>query len=97
MLKILKSQIVLPIKLISIVLITSAISLEVWNIYRPLNNETVNAIFWFGRFALISHFLEAVIATIYASSKDEIPLKYGIYTFFVGTIGLLELFRKEDI
>ncbi|MCF4970051.1 hypothetical protein CV014_24510 [Nostoc sp. CMAA1605] len=99
--KILNSKMVFPIKLISVFLITSAIVLEIWNIYTPFNNETtsnsLNIVFWIGRFALFSHFLEAIIATFYANSRNRIPLQYGIYTFFVGTIGLLELFRKEDI
>jgi hypothetical protein len=97
------TQIVFPIKVISILLISSGISLEIWNIYASINHQQllfsingINVFLWLARFALISHFLEAIIASIYASSKNRNPLKYGIYTFFVGTIGLLELFRQED-
>ena len=96
-------QILSSIKVISILLISSAISLEICNIYATINDQQLlllslnglNVIFWLGRFALMSHFLEAIIASIYATSKNRNPLKYGIYTFF-GTIGLLKLFRQED-
>lgn len=89
------------IKKISIVVMTLAIILQLWNVYIVINNKQIlnnlNIIFWIGRTAITIHFLEAVIATIYAPTKNKIPLQYGIYTFFVGTIGLLELFNQEDI
>ncbi|MEM7554375.1 MAG: hypothetical protein AAF378_09790 [Cyanobacteria bacterium P01_A01_bin.84] len=89
-----------PIKLISIALITSAIFLEIYNIYYTLNHREIltnlSKIFWLERFALISHFVEAIIAAYLASFKNQQPLKYGVYTFFVGTVGLLELLSWED-
>ncbi|MBE9208868.1 hypothetical protein IQ244_20440 [Nostoc sp. LEGE 06077] len=95
-----KHQIFFSVKVISVVLISSAISLELWNIYTPINKGQtltgLNIIMLLGRLALIAHFLEAIIASIYAHSKNRMPLRYGIYTFFVGTIALLELFRQED-
>lgn len=48
------------------------------------------------RFAVIIHFFEGVIAAIYAPSKNKPPLQYGVYTFFVGTVGLIELFKQEN-
>jgi hypothetical protein len=88
------------IKVISIVFITSAIALEIFNIYALFTNSkipsSVNTFLWIGRFAITAHFIEAMIAAFYAPSREKMPIKYGIYTFFVGTVGLLELFRKND-
>jgi hypothetical protein len=93
-----KSQTFKIIKIISIVLITSAIGLELWNVSAIVNNiklpSSLNPIFWIERFAITIHFIEGVIAAAYAPSKNKMPIKYGAYTFFVGTVGLLELFEK---
>ena len=84
------------IKVISVFLITSALGLEAWNIYAFLNHNerpsSLNPIFWIERFALAIHFVAGVIAASYAPSRKKMPIKYGTYTFFVGTVGLLELF-----
>jgi hypothetical protein len=76
-----------------------AIGLELWNIYAVLNKAKIPSgikpIFWIERFAVTAHFIEAIIAAFKASSKDKIWYKYGVYTFFVGTIGLMELFDEE--
>lgn len=81
-------------------LITSAIGLESWNIYAVINNinvpSSLNPIFWIERFAMMSHFIESIIAAFYAPSRQKMPVKYATYTFFVGTIGLLELFERQD-
>ncbi len=55
----------------------------------------LNLILWVGSFAITVHFIEAVVAVFYASSRNKNPIKYGIYTFFVGTVGLLELFDRD--
>jgi hypothetical protein len=98
--KYIKQKIYPIIKVISIVLIASAIALELGNIYLVVNNirvpSTLNPIFWIERFAVSCHLVEAAIAGFYASSKNKMPIPYAIYTFFVGTIGLLELFDQEE-
>lgn len=95
-----KQRLVSIIKVISTVVISSAIALELWNIYAVINDINVPSIlipiFWVERFAVTCHFLEGVIAAFYADAKKKMPIKYGIYTFFVGTVGLLELFSKES-
>ncbi|HEY9848486.1 MAG TPA: hypothetical protein V6D28_03435 [Leptolyngbyaceae cyanobacterium] len=87
------------IKVISTVLIISAIGLELWNIQAVITNthlpSSLNPVFWLERFALIAHLVEASIASYYAPTKNKMPIKYGTYTFFVGTVGLLELFEKN--
>ncbi|MDF5710134.1 MAG: hypothetical protein PUP90_21310 [Nostoc sp. S4] len=88
------------VKITSIILILSAIGLELANISGILNTNNTPKIFTLilgmARFALIAHLLEGIIAGIYASSKSQLPFQYGIYTFFVGTIGLVELFKQEN-
>ncbi|MBG1245213.1 hypothetical protein [Nostoc sp. NZL] len=99
-LKSIKKDIFTFVKIISTVLITSAIGLESWNIYAVINNtylpSSLNPIFWIERFAMASHFIEGIIAAFYAPSRQRMPIKYATYTFFVGTIGLLELFEREN-
>ncbi|MEH1799359.1 MAG: hypothetical protein V7L02_27225 [Nostoc sp.] len=98
--KLIKRNIYTFVKIISTVLITSAIGLESWNIYAVINNinvpSSLNPIFWIERFAMMSHFIEGIIAAFYAPSRQKMPVKYATYTFFVGTIGLLELFDRQD-
>ncbi|MDJ0702693.1 MAG: hypothetical protein QNJ46_05380 [Leptolyngbyaceae cyanobacterium MO_188.B28] len=87
------------IKVLSIVLISGAIGLEGWNIYARLHHgalpSRLNFAFWFGSFALSIHAIEGIIAAAYAPSRQKPPLQYGIYTLFVGTVGLFELFDSE--
>lgn len=79
-------------------MIVSAIIWELGNIYATVNHEKIpsklNFIFWIERFALIAHLFEAIIAAFLAPAKEKYPIQYGIYTFFVGTVGLWELFNE---
>ncbi|WP_448275898.1 hypothetical protein [Nostoc sp. DSM 114160] len=99
-LKSIEKKIYTFIKIISTALITSAIGLESWNIYAVITNiplpNSLNPIFLIERFAMICHFIESIIAAFYAPSRQKMPIKYPIYTFFVGTIGLLELFDQQN-
>ena len=98
--KFIKRNLFTFVKIISTVLITSAIGLESWNIYAVITNShlpsSLNLIFWIERFAMTIHFIESIIAAFYAPSRKKMPIKYATYTFFVGTIGLLELFDQQD-
>ncbi|MGB6294568.1 MAG: hypothetical protein WBF90_00110 [Rivularia sp. (in: cyanobacteria)] len=88
------------IKILSTVLMIGAIFLELWNIYAIQNNliipSNIKPIFWIERIAVATHLIEAIIAAFKASSKEKIWYQYGIYTFFVGTIGLMELFSEQE-
>jgi hypothetical protein len=90
------------IKIISSILIPSAICLELWNIQTVTTNQQLpipnilNPALILAHIALSAHFIEAVIASIYAPSKNQPVIKYGVYTFFVGTVGLLELFDNDQ-
>jgi hypothetical protein len=93
-----KTNLFTLIKLISIVLISSAIGLELWNAYALITNSKIptslNLILLLAHLAISIHFFEGLIAAYKAPSKNKMPMKYGTYTFFVGTVGLLELFEK---
>ena len=83
------------IKVISTIFISAAIGWELCNIYI-VTPSSLNFIFWLERFAISAHLIEAVIGGFYAGKKQETPIKYGIYTFFVGTVALMELFAPEE-
>lgn len=87
------------IKALSIVLITGAIGLELWHLQALVIQSQPPAvpspILGFARFALIAHGLEGMIAAVYAPRRQRQPFSYAIYTFFVGTIGLVELFKSD--
>lgn len=85
------------IKVLSPILICAAIGVEIWTLYAlqtgsPLPPLPIG-LFWFGRFALTAHAVEGVVASLFAKSYEKSPIPYGLYTFFVGTVGLLELFE----
>ena len=83
------------IKTLSTVLITAALGLECANLYLHLNHQSLpsqlNSIYWIASTALIIHIIGGLIAAFKANSRDKNAIAYGIYTFFVGYIGLKEL------
>jgi hypothetical protein len=89
----------LIIKRIAILVSTGAIGLELWHldafVLHKQIPEFLAPIFWVGRLVLVAHLLEAVIAAVYAPRQQKAPLTYAVYTFFVGTIGLVELFAAK--
>lgn len=54
----------------------------------------IKIITWLAFIALISHFIEAIIAFIYTYNKADNPLRLAIYTFFTGTLGLREIWNN---
>ncbi len=94
-------NVIVFVKLLSIVFIANAIGLELCNIYAALTDAVMlnipRQIFWFGRFAMTTHLIEAMVATFYAPSRNKARIQCSIYTFFVGTVGLLELFELPDV
>ena len=80
-------------------MISSALGLEIWNLFTGVLQELPAQGFkwmvYLERFALISHGMEGGIATIIAPSKGQPAFRYGMYTFFVGTVGLVELFKTK--
>jgi hypothetical protein len=87
------------IKIISTILIVGVLGLELRNLYalrsQMIPLELPFPLLWIGRFALVAHFLEGMIAFIYAPFRNQSAIASGIYTFFVGTVGLVELFELQ--
>ena len=83
------------IKITSTILITCALGLEIWQIYLLLTDGSLPSNFypvlWLASIALIAHLIEGLIATFKANACHKNFITYGIYTFFVGFVGLLEL------
>ncbi len=83
------------IKITSTILITGALGLEIWQIYAILTDASLpNQLYpvvWLGSIALIGHLIEGLIAGFKANAGQKNFITYGIYTFFVGFVGLLEL------
>jgi hypothetical protein len=92
-----KGAIIVAVKIVSTLLMTGAIGLELWNLLTqmgPFPPLPVPApLLWFTRFALIAHGMEGIIGTVFAFPRPDLPWFYGIYTFFVGTVGIWELFQ----
>ncbi|MBD2258432.1 hypothetical protein [Pseudanabaena sp. FACHB-2040] len=92
-----KKSISTLIKRLSTVLIPTAVGLEGWALYTTLAGRTLPGflipVLWLGGFALVAHSVEGVVAAVYAAKKQEDPVRWGFYTFLVGTVGLLELFE----
>jgi hypothetical protein len=82
------------VKVFSSLLITGALGLELGNIMAQGSLFSAwPVVFYLGRLVLIGHAVEGLIAAVYAPSKNRSPLSTGFYTFFVGTVGLVELFQ----
>jgi hypothetical protein len=83
------------IKITSTIAIACALGLEIWQIYLQLTDASLpsqlHPISWLASIALIAHFIEGAIASWKVSYCERSFLTYGIYTFFVGFVGLLEL------
>ncbi len=88
------------IKILSTVLIIGFLGIAGWNFYARANNAAIIDLpqwgLWWGYFAIFAHFLEAIAAAIYAYFQQKNALLTGIYVFFVGTVGLGEVFEKQD-
>jgi hypothetical protein len=98
--KYINKNIIAFVRVLSVVLISSAVGLELANIYATLTDTVMPNIpilvFWIGRFAMTTHLIEAFVAAFLAPSRNKRPIQYGTYTFFVGTVGLLELFEPQN-
>jgi len=79
------------IKIVSTLLISGAIALEVWELTVHSLPPVFDWVIFIARFALISHFIEAIAAVFFARRRGINLFKAGIYTLFVGTVGLLEI------
>ncbi|NET11741.1 MAG: hypothetical protein F6K08_02255 [Okeania sp. SIO1H6] len=89
------------IKVISIILISSALAWELANLNVDLTDWQISPhlkwIFWVERPALLIHGIEAIIGGYYACLQGKQAFPYGVYTFWVGFVGLLELINPEKV
>jgi hypothetical protein len=86
------------IKVLSTVLIAAAIGRELLNLVAQQALALLalpQPIAVLGRLAIAAHGIEGAIAAWYAPSRGKSPLRYAIYTFFVGTLGLVELWQDD--
>lgn len=78
-------------------LIAAALGLELWNLFATGQfPEALDSTLRFTHVALTIHAIEGLIAAIYASPRQKPPIRYGIYTFFNGFPGLVELFEQQE-
>lgn len=88
------------IKIASILGMTGALGLLGWNLSLHSQGKSLppnlTFLFWLAIIALFAHGIEGLIAATKARSQDKNPLRYGIYTFFVGFIGLQELANRSN-
>jgi uncharacterized protein with PQ loop repeat len=95
-----KQKLFLLVKILSTGLIISAIGLELWNIQSIIANvalpNSLYPLLIFAHLALSAHVVEAIIAGVYAQRKNRMPVPLAAYTFFVGTVGLLEMWENQD-
>lgn len=93
----LKQKLIKTIKIISSILITGALGLDIWCLYSPLSDRTLPnilyPIIWIANIALVIHLIAGIIAAFKANTLQNNFFTYGIYTFFVGFVGLWELYQ----
>lgn len=94
-----KQKLFSVIKITSTILITSALGLEIGQIYLWLRHTSFPSqlypVLWLASIALIAHLIEGLIAAWKANNCHKNFITYGIYTFFVGFIGLWEIQERE--
>ena len=90
-----KQKFINSIKIISSILITGALGLDIWCLYSLFCDRTfpniLYPVVWIANIALVIHLIAGIIAAIIANTFQKNFFIYGIYTFFVGFIGLWEL------
>lgn len=90
-----KQKFIKSIKIISSILITGALGLDIWYLSYLFSDRIIPnilyPILWIANIALVIHLIAGLIAAFKASSFQKSFFTYGIYTFFVGFVGLWEL------
>ena len=87
------------IKIASTLVTSGALGLLGWNLFLQAQGESLppnlTSLFWLGSLILVAHGVEGAIAAFSAHSHHKHPLLYGVYTFFVGFVGLQELAKEQ--
>ena len=83
------------IKGLSIALISTFLILESWNLSTPTPlPDRLHLALLMGHFVLTVHSIEAIVASIYGRTQGKHPIRYALYSFFVGFPSLLELWQS---
>lgn len=85
------------IKVMSCLFIAGALGLVIGKIGGVIaENSWLEHAFWIGSAALLFHILEGVVAGILAYDLKENPVKAGIYTFWTGIAGVIEILERRE-
>lgn len=79
------------IKIISTFLMIAALILVLYSLKYPIESPIFSTMRILAIFALTIHLMEGIAGGIIAYTQGLNPLKYGIYTFFTGTLALWEM------
>ena len=87
------------IKILSTILITGALGLEIGYLYLHFTDrmlpKQLDPVLSIASIALAIHLIVGSIAAFKANTLSKNFFTYGIYTFFVGFIGLWELYQTD--
>ncbi|NEQ53817.1 MAG: hypothetical protein F6K11_27420 [Leptolyngbya sp. SIO3F4] len=85
------------IKVLSCGLIAGALGLVVGKLSGIIAAHAwLERVFWIGTVALLFHVLEGVTAAILAYRLKENPVKAGLYTFWTGFVGIVEILQRLE-
>ena len=88
------------IKILSPIVMIGAIAIDLTLAYRWNQNleipKLLKALGALGTVTLSVHTFEGLIASAMAQKKGLNPLRFGIYTFLVGTVAFIDLLSDED-
>lgn len=85
------------IKVVSCLLIAGALLLVATKLSGIIAEHTfLERVFWIGTAALLFHVLEGIAAGVLAYRLKENPVKAGMYTFWTGIAGIVEILQRLD-
>jgi hypothetical protein len=88
-------QVLTVVKVLSTILISSVLALELWNLWAEGQlPPSLHLVLVVGHIAVTIHVIEGIIAAFYAPSRGKTPFFFALYTFFVGFPGLFEILGK---
>lgn len=83
------------IKVLSCILIAGALALVAAKAAGLIESHTLlEKVFWIGTVALLLHGMEAIVAAVLAYRLQENPVKAGIYTFWTGAAGIMDILQR---
>ncbi len=87
------------IKIVSPILIIGALYIDGTIISQMLEGRDISKMFialgGVGSVVIVAHALEGIVAGAMAHKQGLNPLRYGIYTFLVGTVAFIDLMDTD--